>query len=96
MNASDLRAFRAEEERLAQTKALGQLQTEVAEIKKTQAVVLSHVTSQTYFGVRSPLPMLALAFASAALFGVIVLSTAFAYVAFRTPNQNPNQTQAKL
>jgi len=96
MNDRDLRAFREEEARLANTKALGKLQVEVSEIKKTQAVILTQVTSQTYFGVRSPLPMLALAFASAALFGVSVLSTAFAYVAFRTPLQTPNQSQAKL
>ena len=96
MSERDLRVFRDEEDRRAYTQALGKLQTEVAEIKKGQAVVLSHVTAQTYFGVRSPLPMLALAFASTALFGVIVLSTAFAYVAFRTPIQAPNQSQAKL
>lgn len=94
MNYRDLRAFRAEEERLAT--ALGKLQDDVANVKKRQDVLLSHVTAQTYFGVRSPLPMLALAFASAALFGVIVLSTAFAYVAFRGPLQTPNQSQAKL
>ena len=96
MNDKALLAFRAEEERRATVAALGRLQDDVANVKKTQDVLLSHVTAQTYFGVRSPLPMLALAFASAALFGVIVLSTAFAYVAFRTPLQTPNQSQAKL
>lgn len=89
MNDKALLAFRAEEERRATVAAL-------ANVKKTQDVLLSHVTAQTYFGVRSPLPMLALAFASAALFGVIVLSTAFAYVAFRGPLQTTNQSQANL
>lgn len=96
MNDKALLAFRAEEERRATVAALGRLQDDVANVKKTQDVLLSHVTAQTYFGVRSPLPMLALAFASAALFGVIVLSTAFAYVAFRAPIQTTNQSQAKL
>lgn len=94
MNAEH-NALRESQSRIATTIALGRLQDEVAEVRRRQDVVLSHVTSQTYFGVRSPLPMLALAFSSAALFGVLVLSTAFAFIALRAPTQTPTQTTAQ-
>lgn len=89
-------ALRAQQDRLATTRALAELQSEVKRQNSKLETVLSHVVSQTYFGVRSPLPMLALAFASASLFGVMVLGAAFVYtVLHQTPN-TLNQTAARL
>lgn len=88
--------LRAQQDRLATTRALAELQSEVKRQNSKLETVLSHVVSQTYFGVRSPLPMLALAFASASLFGVMVLGAAFVYTVLHQAPNTPNQTTAKL
>lgn len=87
---------RAQQDRLATTRALADLQSEVKRQNSKLETVLAHVVSQTYFGVRSPLPMLALVFASASLFGVMVLGAAFVYTVLHQAPNTPNQTTAKL
>lgn len=97
MNEAPYRSAKEAQDRQATTKALGALQAEVKSQGAKIETVLSHVVAQTYFGVRSPLPMLALAFASASLFGVMVLGAAFVYTVLRPPsNPQPYQTTAKL